>query len=88
MKKILVGVILTVLFLWGCGRTSQIDKIISDAESIIMEHPDSAMEMLDKVERVLLKEGKQKAKFSLLYAMAMTKNYIDSQSDSLTSVAL
>lgn len=88
MKKILVGVILTVLFLLGCGRTSQIDKIISDAESIIMEHPDSAMEMLDKVERVLLKEGKQKAKFSLLYAMAMTKNYIDSQSDSLTSVAL
>ena len=85
----LIPFILLPFFLYtGCNRFSKIDKIISDAEVVVMEHPDSALEMLDKIERVSLKPGEQKAKFSLLYAMAQHKNYIDSDSDSLTSVAL
>ena len=85
----LIPFILLPFFLYtGCNRFSKIDKIISDAEVVVMEHPDSALEMLDKIERVSLKPGEQKAKFSLIYAMAQHKNYIDSDSDSLTSVAL
>lgn len=85
----LIPFILLPFFLYtGCNRFSKIDKIISDAEVVVMEHPDSALEMLDKIERVSLKPGEQKAKFSLIYAMAQHKNYIDSDSDSLTSIAL
>ena len=85
----LIPFILLPFFLYtGCNRFSEIDKIISDAEVVVMEHPDSALEMLDKIERVSLRPGEQQAKFSLLYAMAQHKNYIDSDSDSLTSVAL
>ena len=85
----LIPFILLPFFLYtGCNRFSEIDKIISDAEVVVMEHPDSALEMLDKIERVSLRPGEQQAKFSLLYAMAQHKNYIDSDSDSLTSIAL
>lgn len=85
----LIPFILLPFFLYtGCNRFSEIDKIISDAEVVVMEHPDSALEMLDKIERVSLRPGEQKAKFSLIYAIAQHKNYIDSDSDSLTSIAL
>ena len=88
MKTLILVLALTISLLSACSKSSQIDKIIDNAEAVIMEHPDSALEMLDKIERVELDEGKQRAKFSLLYAQAMEKNYIDSNSDSLTAVAL
>lgn len=88
MKTLILVLALTISLLSACSKSSQIDKIIDSAETVIMEHPDSALEMLDKIERVELAEGKQRAKFSLLYAQAMEKNYIDSNSDSLTAVAL
>lgn len=88
MKTLILVLALTISLLSACSKSSQIDKIIDSAEAVIMEHPDSALEMLDKIERVELAEGKQRAKFSLLYAQAMNKNYIDSNSDSLTAVAL
>lgn len=88
MKTLILVLALTISLLSACSKSSQIDKIIDSAEAVIMEHPDSALEMLDKIERVELAEGKQRAKFSLLYAQAMEKNYIDSNSDSLTAVAL
>ena len=63
----LIPFILLPFFLYtGCNRFSEIDKIISDAEVVVMEHPDSALEMLDKIERVSLRPGEQKAKFSLI----------------------
>ena len=88
MKNLVLVTALTILLFPACSKSSQIDKIINTAEAIIMEHPDSALKMLDKIERIKLAEGKQRAKFSLLYAQAMDKNYIDSHSDSLTAVAL
>ncbi|MBO7323212.1 MAG: tetratricopeptide repeat protein [Bacteroidales bacterium] len=88
MKTLILVLALTISLLSACSKSSQIDKIIDRAEAVIMEHPDSALEMLDKIERVELAEGKQRSKFSLLYAQAMNKNYIDSNSDSLTAVAL
>ena len=60
MKTLILVLALTISLLSACSKSSQIDKIIDSAEAVIMEHPDSALEMLDKIERVELAEGKQR----------------------------
>ena len=50
MKTRILVLALTISLLSACSKSSQIDKIINTAESIIMEHPDSALKMLDKID--------------------------------------
>lgn len=59
-----------------------------DVESFIMERPDSALTVLDSMDRSLLKNDRLLAHHALLHAMALDKNYIDVSDDSLASVAL
>lgn len=61
---------------------------LNDVESYIQERPDSALAVLENIDRKTLAGTPVKAKYSLLYTMALDKNYIDVTSDSLTSVAL
>ncbi len=53
-----------------------------------MEHPDSALAVLDSTDRNLLKTDRHKAHHALLHAMALDKNYIDVDDDSLASIAV
>ena len=50
MKNLVLVTALTILLFPACSKSSQIDKIINTAESIIMKHPDSALKMLDKID--------------------------------------
>lgn len=86
--KILVVAFLSLFIFNACNSAEDINSLMILSESKMNEHPDSAFAILDWIDRAALESGEQKAKFSLLYAMAMHKNYIDSDSDSLTSVAL
>ena len=52
-----------------------------------MERPDSALTVLDSMDRSLLKTDRLLAHHALLHAMALDKNYIDVSDDSLASVA-
>ena len=51
--------------------------ILDDVESYIQERPDSALNVLNELDRNLLGTNKLRAKFSLLYSTALNKNYID-----------
>ena len=89
MKKLisaLSGIVL-VLFLGGCGRIHTRQQLL-DIESYIMERPDSALAVLDTMDRALLVTDRLKAHHALLHAMALDKNYIDVTDDSIASVAV
>ena len=71
----------------SCGVSEVRDKL-NDVESYIMERPDSALAVLDSMDRAILSTDRLKAHHSLLLAMALDKNYIDVSDDSLARVAL
>lgn len=78
--------ILTVSILYGCA-SKNIENTLYDIESYIMERPDSALTILDTMDRSMLKSERHRAHHALLYAMALDKNYIDVSDDSLALTA-
>lgn len=86
--KYYYAALLAVLFaLFGCN-TSTVRDSLSIAENLMLEQPDSAKTVLDSIKRTDLKNRALKARFALLYSQAMDKCYIDTDNDSLISVAL
>ena len=71
------------LFLNYAGNTSLLDRI----DSIIESDPDSAYVLLTDLDRSDLSR-KEMARFSVLYSMALDKNYIDVASDSIICYAV
>lgn len=59
-----------------------------DVESYIEEHPDSALKMLEALSEEKIHGRKAEAKFSLLYSMALDKNYIDTTDLSIIAPAV
>lgn len=83
-----IGFVVCGLFaMLSCG-VSEMKNRLKDVESYIMERPDSALSVLDSMDRALLTTDRLKAHHALLHAMALDKNYIDVTDDSLASVAL
>lgn len=76
-----------VLFFLSC-TSKNIERTLNDVESYIRERPDSALTVLDSIDRDLLKSRKLRSHHALLFAMALDKNYIDVSDDSLALVAL
>lgn len=54
----------------------------------MQEYPDSALCVLESINRSSLKSRYGKARYALLYSQALDKNYIDVDKDTLTSQAL
>ncbi len=88
MKKLtIIAVIVSFLMISGCA-SRQTSLLLNDVESYIMERPDSALAVLDTMDRAHLSTDRLKAHHALLHAMALDKNYIDVTDDSLASVAV
>lgn len=64
------------------------NSTLKDVESYISERPDSALAVLESMDRGELKSRRSEAHHALLHAMALDKNYIDVTDDSLASVAV
>lgn len=78
-----IGVILCaavlMLFSWlmvSCSE-SEGQKALNRVESVIEEHPDSALTLLRGVDKASLSSDKERARYALLMSMALDKNYID-----------
>ena len=71
-----------------CSCTSEVGTLLRDVESYIMEHPDSALTVIESVDISVLTTKKLKANHALLHAMALDKNYIDVTDDSIAQVAV
>ena len=81
---LLVFILLSSL---SCTK-STVTSAFDHAAEIMNEKPDSAKLVLDGIRRSELKNSALKARFALLYSQAMDKCYIDTDNDSLISVAL
>lgn len=73
--------------LLSCTR-HDISRTLKDVEGYIMDRPDSALTVLESIERSHLKTPRNRAHHALLHAMALDKNYIDVTDDSLAQVAV
>ncbi len=79
--------ILLICIIVGCSPRSIISTL-NDVDFYIMERPDSALQVLESMDRSLLKTEKSRAHHALLHAMALDKNYIDVTDDSIAQVAV
>lgn len=61
----------------SCNRHSEHWNTLSNVESYIVEHPDSALIVLEQIDISELSSKEERAKHALLYSMALDKNYID-----------
>ena len=62
--------------------------LLEDVDSYIQERPDSALAVLEKIDAEKLTGKKETALYSLLYTMALDKNYIDPMDESLIEPAV
>lgn len=71
--------ILTVclLAMMSCGGREACADGMDAAESLMESRPDSAMKILEGIDKKELKSGRGKARYALLMSMALDKNYVD-----------
>lgn len=73
----LITILLSISILFvSCGNR-QTKALLQDVESYIQERPDSALRVLRKVDSLTLNTKPLRARYSVLFAMALDKNYID-----------
>ena len=75
-------------FVWSCGYTSPVAKLLDRAEISLESAPDSAFVMLDSLDRSLLETPELKARHALLYSLALEKVGMDVSSDSIIRSAV
>lgn len=68
--------IIGVVSILSCSE-KEYDQRLDDVESVIDERPDSALAIIKSIDTLSLKTNAIKARYSLLHAMALDKNYID-----------
>lgn len=66
-----------IICLASCNSHSPHWEAISQVESYIEERPDSALVVLEQIVPSELSSKEEKAKYSLLYSMALDKNFVD-----------
>lgn len=73
--------VLVIAFIAGsvfsCTYNSESEKRLTSAEALMNQHPDSALAILQGIDRSSLSSGKEKARYALLMSQALDKNYID-----------
>ena len=76
MKRCLLVIILALCCV-ACDNHSTHWGTLTDVESYIEEHPDSALVVLEEIDVSELSGDEERAKHALLLSMALDKNYID-----------
>ena len=76
LKVKYVIIILFSVFCLSC-HNQQLTERLDFAESFIEDHPDSSLAIVKSIDTLSLKSKAIKARYALLYAMALDKNYVD-----------
>ena len=85
-----VAAVLTAITIFSCkdARNSKVYRLLTDVDSYIESRPDSALAVLEGIDKAELTTKELEAKYALLMSMALDKNYIDLQSDSVIAPAV
>lgn len=86
MKRLLVFLLCASAVFLSC-KDNQVESALNSAEISMNDNPESSLEVLESIDKNLLSTRKQKAKYALLYSMALDKNYIDIKTDSIIAPA-
>ena len=86
----LVAVVLAAITIVSCNdaRKSETFRVLEDVDSYIEARPDSALTVLEGIDKSELTSKELEAKYALLLSQALDKNYIDLQSDSVIAPAV
>lgn len=76
MNRFVIIFLLMSFLLVSCDNR-QTKSLLQDVETYIQERPDSALLVLRKVDSLTLNTKSLRARYSVLFAMALDKNYID-----------
>ena len=86
----LVAAVLAAMTIVSCNgaRRSETFRVLEDVDSYIEARPDSALAVLEGIDKSELTSKELEAKYALLLSQALDKNYIDLQSDSIIAPAV
>lgn len=85
---VIVLMLIMSSFFLGCQRQYLVEEKLLQAETVMNEHPDSALNLLKGIAQPELQTQAHHARYALLYSQALDKNYIDLTSDSLINLAV
>ena len=88
MKKKVLLVLISTLVICSCKMTHTKFHNMENIGSYINTNPDSALNELKKIDISSLHIKKDKARYALLYSIALDKNYIDLTHDSIIKPAV
>ena len=84
----ITAAVLTCCAVLSCADDSAVMEELDWAEAVMEEHPDSALALLDTLDRSRLTTREARARHALLYSQALDKNYIELTTDSVISPAV
>lgn len=87
MYKIVFFILLLTVFI-GCHKNYQIKEYLSDIEQILLQNPDSAYLLLNKLNIGEMRTEKNRADYALLITEASFKTMRAVKSDSIIRIAL
>ena len=76
-RAILPFLILAAVVLSGCRFDRGLGAALDRADELMEEHPDSALMLLEPYDGKEISNMAQRARFAVLYSMALDKNFID-----------
>lgn len=85
MKRFIV--LLLFLVAVSCREESSYRHAVRDAEELLSEQPDSSLSLLLTFQQFQSVSPRSRAEFARVFSMALDKNYIDVEDDSLALVA-
>ena len=85
-KFILVAIL--IFLLTACTQQIQYNKQLVKADSLMLAHPDSTLQILNNIATGQFTTKADKAYYALLLTQARDKNYIKQTNDSLIRIAI
>ena len=79
--------LLLLALLTACNDPKPVTDALHRAETLMNEHPDSALSILNAISPDEMGQNSTRAHYALLYTQAQDKNYIDEVNDSLITLA-
>ena len=79
----ITAAVLTCCAVLSCVDDSTVVTELDWAEAVMEAHPDSALTLLDTLDRRRLRTREARARHALLYSQALDKNYIELTTDSI-----
>ncbi|MBR5841212.1 MAG: hypothetical protein IKY64_01180, partial [Bacteroidaceae bacterium] len=75
--KYYISILVATLCMFSCSRHSAHWETLTQVETFIEAQPDSALKVLQRIDKQELLNKEERAKYALLLSMALDKNYVD-----------